>query len=428
MSELDLSKPLAPPAGVAPTATAAGAGAAQPASLVLAPPEPVPVVEEEQAVGMVAVDPAKRAELATKAQAFATDLAAQDPRSPGFTQKVDDITRMGEREIRASAQVSNRMLERPSTSLAAARGKGPAGDAQAKVASTLAELRTTVTELDPGRADLSGPRKILGIIPGGKKLGRYFERYASAQSQLDAIIASLGSGQDELRRDNASIEQEKANLWATMGRLAEYATLASALDTATVATVDQLRAAGDEARADALTSDALFPIRQRRMDLTTQIAVSVQGYLALDMVRKNNLELIKGVERARTTTVSALRTAVIVAQALANQRLVLDQITALNETTNTMIGRTGELLKQQTGIIHEQAASSGVSVETLQKAFDDVFATMDAIDGYRAQAVASMETTVGALEGQVVRSRSYLDRVRATDGSTDGETPAVGRG
>ena len=416
MSELDLSKPLAPPAGVAPVA---GTGASQPASLVLAPPEPVPVVAEEQAVGMITLDPAKRAELATKADAFAVDLAAQDPRSPEFTKKVDDITRMGEREIRASAQVSNRMLERPSTSLAAAKGKGPAGDAQAKVASTLAELRTTVTELDPGRADLSGPRKILGFIPGGKKLNRYFERYDSAQSQLDAIIASLGSGQDELRRDNASIEQEKANLWATMGRLAEYATLASALDTATVAKVDQLRAGGDEARADALTSDALFPIRQRRMDLTTQIAVSVQGYLALDMVRKNNVELIKGVERAQTTTVSALRTAVIVAQALANQRLVLDQITALNETTNTMIGRTGELLKQQTGIIHEQASSSGVSVETLQKAFDDVFATMDAIDGYRAQAVTSMETTVNALEGQVVRSRSYLDRVRATDGSTD---------
>ena len=416
MSELDLSKPLAPPAGVAP---AAGGGATQPASLVLAPPEPVPVVAEETAVGMITLDPAKQAELSTKAQAFATDLAAQDPRSPGFTQKVDDITRMGEREIRASAQVSNRMLERPSTSLAAAKGKGAAGDAQAKVASTLAELRATVTELDPGRADLSGPRKILGFIPGGKKLGRYFERYDSAQSQLDAIIASLGSGQDELRRDNASIEQEKANLWATMGRLAEYATLASALDTATVAKVDQLRAGGDEARADALTSDALFPIRQRRMDLTTQIAVSVQGYLALDMVRKNNVELIKGVERAQTTTVSALRTAVIVAQALANQRLVLDQITALNETTNTMIGRTGELLKQQTGVIHEQASSSGVSVETLQKAFDDVFSTMDAIDGYRAQAVTSMETTVSALEGQVVRSRSYLDRVRATDGSTD---------
>ena len=404
MSELDLSKPLAPPAGVPSPAPAA-------TGLVLAPPAAVPVVPEEQAVGMVAVDPAKRSELAAKAEAFVADLAAQEPQSPAFAKKVDDIVRMGEQEIRSSAQVSNRMLERPASSLAAAQGRGPAGDAQVRVARTLQDLRTTVTDLDPGHADLTGGRRLLGLIPGGKKLTRYFERYSSAQQQLDAIIKALASGQDELRRDNAAIEQEKANLWATMGRLAEYATLASALDTATSAKIDQLRAADPQA-ADALTSDALFPIRQRRQDLMTQIAVSVQGYLALDLIRKNNIELIKGVDRAQTTTVSALRTAVIVAQALANQRLVLDQINALNETTNTMIGRTSELLKQQTGMIHEQASSSGVSVETLQKAFDDVFATMDAIDSYKAKAVESMATTVAALEGQVARSQSYLERAR----------------
>jgi uncharacterized protein YaaN involved in tellurite resistance len=408
VSELDLTKPLAPPAA----APARAAGGTADASLVLAPPAPVPVVEEEQAVGMVAVEPAKRAELAAKAQAFVADLAAQPPNSPAFTKKIDDIVRMGEQEVRASAQVSNRMLDRPASSLAAAQGRGPDADAQVRVAKTLAELRTTVTDLDPGRADLAGAKKILGFIPGGKKLTRYFERYQSAQQQLDAIIGALASGQDELRKDNASIEQEKANLWATMGRLAEYATLASALDTATQAKIDELRVT-DAKAADSLTSDALFPIRQRRQDLMTQIAVSVQGYLALDMIRKNNVELIKGVDRAQTTTVSALRTAVIVAQALANQRLVLDQINALNTTTNAMIERTSELLKQQTAGIHEQASSSGVSVETLQKAFDNVFATMDAIDTYRAQAVQNMATTVNALEGQVQRSQAYLERARA---------------
>ncbi|MBN9630971.1 MAG: toxic anion resistance protein, partial [Actinobacteria bacterium] len=147
-----------------------------------------------------------------------------------------------------------------------------------------------------------------------------------------------------------------------------------------------------------------------RQDLTTQIAVSVQGYLALDAIRKNNLELIKGVERARTTTVAALRTAIIVAQALGNQELVLDQISALNDATNAMIDRTGELLRQQTARVHEEAVSTGVSLETLQHAFDNVFATMDAIDGYRVKAVESMAKTVDALEQQVERSRSYLDR------------------
>ena len=254
------------------------------------------------------------------------------------------------------------------------------------------------------------------MIPFGNKLARYFEKYQSAQKQLDAIIKALDSGQDELRKDNAAIEQEKANLWAAMGKLTEYATLAKALDGAVQAQINDLKVS-DPPRADVVTSDALFPIRQRQQDLLTQLAVSVQGYLALDLVRKNNIELIKGVDRAQNTTVTALRTAVIVAQALANQKLVLDQINALNATTNQMILSTSEMLKQQSGQIQEQAASSGVSVETLQKAFDNVFETMDAIDTYKAKAVDSMATTVTALEQQVGRSKSYLERARANEGS-----------
>jgi uncharacterized protein YaaN involved in tellurite resistance len=397
MSELDLNEPLTPPETAAST------------EIVLTPPAAVPELGGDQAVGMVALDPNKRTELQAKADSFVADLATQEPGSPEFSRKIDDITRMGEQEIRSSAEVSNRMLDRPSSSLAAARGRGAPADPQAKVARTLQDLRATITDLDPARADLTGAKKILGMLPGGSKLMHYFERYEPAQKQLDAIIGALISGQDELLKDNASIEQERANLWTTMGKLGEYASLSAALDSATAARAEAARAT-DPRLADALTADALFPIRQRRQDLTTQIAVSVQGYLALDMIRKNNLELIKGVERARTTTVAALRTAIIVAQALANQRLVLDQIGALNTATNSMIERTSDLLKQQTSMIHEQASASGVSVETLQHAFDNVFATMDAIDSYRAKAVDNMAVTVGALEQQVARSKSYLDR------------------
>jgi uncharacterized protein YaaN involved in tellurite resistance len=400
MSGLDLNQPPTPPDSAAN------------GEIVLTPPAPVPEVQGDQAVGMVAVTPEKRAEIQKKAEEFVAELGAVEPGSPEFARKVDDVARMGEREIRSSAQVSNRMLDRPASSLSAARGRGAQSDPQATVARTLQELRATITDLDPGRSNLSGPKRLFARIPGGNRLKHYFERYQSAQKQLDAIIAALVSGEDELLRDNASIEQERAGLWTTMQRLGEYATLAAALDDATVARIEQLRAT-DPTQADVLTADALFPIRQRRQDLTTQIAVSVQGYLALDVIRKNNLELIKGVERAKTTTVAALRTAIIVAQALENQRLVLDQIGALTETTDSLIDRTSELLRQQTGLVHEQATSSAVSIETLQRAFDNVFATMDAIDGYRAKAIESMEVTVRALEQQVARSSSYLDRSRS---------------
>jgi len=119
------------------------------------------------------------------------------------------------------------------------------------------------------------------------------------------------------------------------------------------------------------------------------MAVTVQGYLALDLVKKNNVELVKGVDRASTTTVGALRTAVTVAQAMTNQRLVLQQITALNETTANIIDSTGTLLKEQTAKIHEQAASSTIPMETLQRAFQNIYDTMDNIDTFKVKALES---------------------------------------
>ncbi len=228
-------------------------------------------------------------------------------------------------------------------------------------------------------------KKVLKWLPGGDKIDSYFAKYESAQTQLDAIIKALASGQDELRKDNAAIETEKANMWATMGKLAEYNELAARPGRGRRGEDRRARGGRPAPRTPTpLRADALFPIRQRRQDIMTQMAVSVQGYMALDLVRRNNLELIRGVDRAQTTTIAALRTAVIVSQALSRQKLVLDQITALNTVTSDLIESTSEQLRMQGAQINQQAASATVDVEKLQAAFDNVFATMDALDTFRA--------------------------------------------
>jgi uncharacterized protein YaaN involved in tellurite resistance len=383
-------------------------------TLVLNAPENVEIVKLDDAPGMVPV-PAERQQKSTRRPGLHREVSAMSPVSPEYSRKIDGINRLAGQQLVASASTSSRLLERSSTSLAGAKKSG--SNAQVQVASTLGELRSTVEDLTPSNADLSVGRKILGIIPGGNKLAKYFQKYESAQTQLDKIIKSLMAGQDALLKDNASLAQEKTQLWETMQGLSEYAVFAKALDNATASRIDEMKMQGQIEEAGKLDSDVLYPIRQRHQDILTQLAVSVQGYLAIDMIRKNNTELIKGVERARTTTISALRTAVIVAQALANQKMVLDQIDAINTTTNNMILKTSEMLKDQTARIHQQAASSGVSVETLQKAFDNVFQTMDAIDTFRSQANKSMEGTVHALETGLERARPYLDRVRQQEGN-----------
>ncbi|WP_148615670.1 toxic anion resistance protein [Nocardioides rubriscoriae] len=396
-----------------PEQPAAGEAAVQP----LAPPDPVVTLTAPAPVAAVAETAAPKMappvsaqampELDAKVDGFMNALTATQAGSPEFAAQAENVRTMGDADIRKAAETSNRMLDKPVTALK--EGGLAQGSAVGK---TLLELRRTVEDLDPSQA--TGTKRWLDILPFGDKITDYFRKYQSAQTQLNGILHSLRNGQDELQRDNVALNLEKTNLWAVMGRLNQYVYVAERLDARLAARIAELELSDPEA-AKALSQDVLFYVRQKHQDLLTQLAVSIQSYLAIDIIIKNNIELIKGVDRASTTTISALRTAVIVAQALGNQKLVLDQITALNTTTSGMIQRTSEMLKDNSAAIQEQAAASTIGIEQLQAAFANIYATMDSIDEFKLKALDNMSATIGVLETEVEKSRSYLDRVQKHD-------------
>jgi uncharacterized protein YaaN involved in tellurite resistance len=387
-------------------------------SLSAPPPVTAPPMERVKA-GLVPVDDSKKTELDARVGDFVDQLIKLDPKSPEFGAKAGTLTIIGQNEIRKLSSQSNRFLDRA------------VGSADGGVGMQLAELRRTVESLDPGeRGNLLTKRKLFGLIPFGmgNKLTAYFDQYKSAQSHIAGILTALASGRETLLKDNIDIQTERANLWAQMGQLEQMIYVTKALDTALEDKSNELDGS-DPAKAKAIREDALFEVRQRTTDLMTQMAVSVQGYLALDLIAKNNKELIKGVDRASTTTVSALRTAVTVAQALANQKLVLDQITALNSTTASIIDATGKLLKSQTAQIHEQAASATIPLDTLKMAFQNIYDTMDAIDTFKIKSLASMKTTVDSISGEIEKSKAYVARAEGarTGIATDGVAGLLGK-
>ena len=367
-------------------------------------PQPVAVVPQDEADQLVKLDLTKVPELDAKVNDFVMHVLQTPVNTSVFDEKVKAIHQLGSAEIRASAQIANRMLDRPAKSMDKALFDN------SPIAKSLTELRSVVEDLDPSRqGSLSSPRKFLGIIPMGKSVQDYFRKYQSSQNHINAIIESLYHGKDELMKDNASIEQEKVNMWALMQSLRQYIYVGQKIDERLEQKIGELEATDPE-KARVVKEELLFYVRQKNMDFLTQLAVNIQGYLALDMIRKNNLELIKGVDRATTTTIAALRTAVMVSQALSSQKLVLDQINALNSTTSSLIESTSVMLKRQTAQVHEQASGSSVDLEKLQKSFNHIYETMHAIDVFKVKALGNMQQTLHVLTQEVDRAQTYLDR------------------
>jgi uncharacterized protein YaaN involved in tellurite resistance len=390
------------------------------APLNLTPPAAVTTVEPTQAEQEVAIPPEAVQRIDGLVEDFVGTITGLDVHGDEYRRRVDDINGMAEREIRATSDVSNRLLDRP------VRAVHGLGDSGGSVAESLLDLRRTVEGLNPARYDLSrgGRRKLLGLIPFGDRIRAYFQRYQKAQSHIQGVVGALRDGAGELEKDNAAIAQEQKALWTQMETLRQYAYMAERLDTALESRIVSIEAT-DADRGRVLREDVLFPVRHRRQEILTQLAVAVQGYAALRVVEMNNRELIRAVRTATTTTVAALRTAVMVAQALTNQKLVSEQVRAVHEVTSTMIESTSGLLRDQASTIEEQATSPGVDLAALQRAWDNVFAALDQIDTYKLRALEAMKVTVTQLTSQVERSHQQIERLHSAE---DKQSPLASSG
>ncbi|MFD4643437.1 toxic anion resistance protein [Lentzea sp. NPDC058436] len=370
---------------------------------VLTPPDPVEPVPVDRAAGLIPLS--NKEELSTRAEEFVSALGAVDPQSPDFSRIVDEALVLGEAEMRVAAQIAGRLLDRTLASVSSPHG--------AQVSTSLTELRRSVRELDPQDLSKLTGRKLFGLLPGGNAARGLLARLRAADEPVNRIVLKLRSGQDALKRDNAAIKGERQRLWDLMTQLSRDAALAAEMDEAVERQVAILDLA-EPARAQALRADVLFGLRQRHQDLLTQLAVCAQGYMALDVVRRNNDELVKGIERAVSTTVTALRIGVAVAAALAGQREVIDQVDAVRGLTDSILKSNATLMSLQGQDIQRIAATPAVGIEAVRTSFDQIYAAIDAIDTFKARAADSMSSTVSALDAEIRRAHDHLSRVRET--------------
>jgi uncharacterized protein YaaN involved in tellurite resistance len=268
------------------------------------------------------------------------------------------------------------------------------------VANALIDLRVKVEELDPAQIDFSPGwlTRTLGLIPVlGTPIKRYVTRFESTQTQLDMIVKSLETGRKQLERDNLTLQDDQNAMRNLARKLEQAVKLGQSIDAQLSAKIERELPVGDARRA-VIESEWLFALRQRIQDLQQQLLVNQQGVMALGVVMGNNVELVRGVNRATTVTVSALNVALTTALALANQKIVVDKVKAVNETTDSLIAQNAERLKTQGTEIHKMAASASLNPEVLKKAFEDIRAALDDISKFRQDALPKMATTIVELD------------------------------
>lgn len=286
------------------------------------------------------------------------------------------------------------------------------GDSQA-VANGLDKLSTEVAELNPAGIDFTKKGFLGNFLNPIKK---YFKKYETADIVIGNIIKALEEGSTILKDDNTTLEIETTSMRNISKQLIEKRKLGQELDDYLTMQINNMRAQnGDNEKIKFIEEEILFPLRQRMIDFSQKLAVNQQGIIAMETTKRNNYELIRSVERAKFVTVSALRTAVIVAGSLYNQNLVMSKINIVNNTTNDMIATTSKMLKTQGTEIQKQAIETNIDMDTLKLAISDALEAFESINTYKQKALPQMKQTLAEFDTLVTQGQKIVDSIESSE-------------
>ena len=368
----------------------------------LTPPEVLVPLSNQSAKTAMPVAPEVRSAVEDQVDRFVAALLTEDVQSDSFRAKLDSAFALGREEVSVAASLmQGRFMARNFV-----------GVEDSSAFKAVREMRGHLDELNPGKdGDLFQPQKLLGFIPYGNRLQAYFRKYQSVGDQLQKSMQQLYSARDDMQRDVVELEVTRTKLWDAMQKLTGAIQFAESLDAKLFGRVEALKAT-DPLRAKALEQEVLFYARQNLQDMLTQQAVCTNGYLALDVLKKTGREMMNGCTRVATTGMSALAVAQTVARATGNQIKVMEMLTGVNSSIESLIAESGRQLNTHVEKTTQFAQNPMVGVEKLKEMFDQTFKAMDAMDTFRSKAIDVMGQNNTIMAAEIKRSEQYLDKVR----------------
>lgn len=270
------------------------------------------------------------------------------------------------------------------------------------IVAELTKLQEQMNELNPENVNFD-KKGLFGGIPSSVK--KYFKKYEQADDIIDNIVASLQKGKRQLKSDNTTLEIEQQMLRELSKKLSSQIDYCVELDRQIQARVDAMKSVnGDKDKIDFFENEILCVLRQKTYDFNQMLVVNQQGIVAMEILRRNNKELIRAVERAQTVSVAALRIAIAVASGLYHQKLVLEKVQKLNVSTNKISSATSSLLRNQ----GTDMASANADLESLRDAFRDTFNALDAISQYKGKALPQLQEQIQEFQQLAIQGEEKI--------------------
>ncbi|MDP4090830.1 MAG: toxic anion resistance protein, partial [Bacillota bacterium] len=212
-----------------------------------------------------------------------------------------------------------------------------------------------------------------------KAIEKIMGKYKTVGTEIDKIYTELGKYKTDLNDANLMLDNMYEQNFNYYKELEKYVVagnmVVEKLESEDLPAIEAKAAtSGDQMDYMNLENmkTAIEMMKQRIYDLETAKMVSLQTAPQIKMIQRGNYKLVSKIHSAFIITIPVFKNGIVQAVALKRQRIVTDSLTELDRTTNELLLKNAENIKNQSIDIAKLAGNTSVRIETLEKTWNTI--------------------------------------------------------
>jgi uncharacterized protein YaaN involved in tellurite resistance len=249
----------------------------------------------------------------------------------------------------------------------------------------LTDLLKKVRELDVDALSAgTGKAKIPIIGRFANTFERFSARYQKVATSIEKIIDALERSRMALLKDMTVLDKmyelnldylKQLDVYIAAGEQALqelHAVKIPALEAEVAASSDVMAA---QRLADLQQAASRFERRIHDLKLTRMIAI--QSAPQIRLIQSNDQNLVEKIQSSILTTIPLWKNQIVIAISLYRQQKAVELQKQVTDTTNELLAKNAELLRDGSAKVGREVERGVVDVETLQKVNADLVATLE---------------------------------------------------
>ena len=255
------------------------------------------------------------------------------------------------------------------------------------VGDLLSDLVVQVKDFDTDVPESLNPKGLYGLFFNAKKqIEKMITKFNKVETNVSKIEAKLESQKIRMLKDITIFDTMYEKNLEYFKELSLYIIAGEKkLEELRTVTLPELQKkaeeSGEQADIQAVNDmvNMINRFEKKIYDLKTTRIISIQMAPQIRLIQNNDSELVEKIQSSLINTIPLWKNQIVISLGLANSKAALGVQKQVSDTTNEMLQRNSEMLKQGTIEIAEESEKAIVNVETLQKTNKDIIETLDKV-------------------------------------------------